>query len=180
MPAYAERVTRGMTKKRSCVNLLSDRRREWFNDVKTVLQSFTNLNDLASVGFVTNFTTPTVKKATIGSAIDCVEQLGFRRFWKLGFHMLRSLCGAYIRHTDGYPCLLAGLMHDAPSKCTASFAVFKEHVEAYEAACARTEPPIVNVVKRCPLQSTPMRLAAKLAKAGTFKVPPCLLHPMHI
>lgn len=135
---------------------------------------FTSCGDIATLsqcGFLTDFTHPKVAAAQLGSDLDEIELASFARFWRLIYHSMRACVLGNLRYTNGFPCVMAGMLHSTPSRAAERLAYFRDCEAAYQAALARTESTIKAIVTRSPMQSTPVRWAAKFAKSGDFKDP---------
>lgn len=127
----------------------------------------TDLVELEKCGFITDFSD--LKGTCLGSPTEVAEHASFARFWKIAFHVMRSLILANLRHTDGLPYMLAGMLDDRHSCSSRRLKEFGKIVDAFEEASKRTEPAVAAAVNRSQLQTTAMKLASLFAKAGQYK-----------
>lgn len=90
-------------------------------------------------------------------------------YWKLALNVIAVRASSMSRHTAGFPCLLAGLLHPEEAKVNATWQTFRELVEAFEVASARSEDKTCQMVASSPLGASVMQFAVRFAKAGQWK-----------
>jgi hypothetical protein len=90
-------------------------------------------------------------------------------YWKLAWNVIATRASSMSRHTAGFPCMLAGLLHPEEAKANTTWQTFKELVEAFEVAGTKTQEKTCQIVASSPLGSTVMQFAVKFAKAGQWE-----------
>jgi hypothetical protein len=143
-------------------------------DLSGMMTMTSDLGELSRCGFTTRFAGADIEMLKIGCARDTIEQEEFEKFWKLCFQLMRSFIVTCAGYTDGFPCMLAALLHKNASVVSARLGRFQKLMEAYHWAATKTGDTITTVIKRSPMQTTSVQYAAKFAESSKYKEPAIL------
>lgn len=136
--------------------------------MKDVVKVASNLVELERLGLDVDFSA----KQHIGlepqSVQVSIQDNVMASYWRLVLGVLSVRSGSMVRHTCGFPCSLAGLLHADPEKSQASWSQFKLLVESFEAASQRSEALVAKAVRESTLQGTTMKWAVKFAEGGKW------------
>eukprot|EP00971_Amphidinium_carterae_P327318 6458613-Amphidinium_carterae.1 len=124
---------------------------------------------LEHVGFLPDFKSKSLPDHVMAAMVEDQDNL-MKVYWRLTYSVMKCRASSMIRHTNGFPQCLAGLLHEDPEKVLQSMAMLRSMAEAYEEAVEMSDGKISALVKRCPMNLSVMRLATKLARAGGWKV----------
>ena len=68
----------------------------------------------------------------------------------LAWNVIATRASSMCRHTAGFPCMLAGLLHPEEAKANATWQTSKELVEAFEAAGTKSQEKLCQIVASSP------------------------------
>lgn len=103
-----------------------------------------------------------------GNHIVWDNAMMMQELWKMIFCITRARATSMSRYSDECPGLLAGMVHTDGAIVRHTLQVFKQHVEAYRAACSKTGRFLQDAVRRHPLSGTAVRFAEAFAAAASF------------
>eukprot|EP00971_Amphidinium_carterae_P336236 6472487-Amphidinium_carterae.1 len=122
--------------------------------------------ELEHCGFRVAFSKKHVEEEELKQIVD-VENSMMASMWRLCFCIMRARVSSMVRHTNGFPQRLAGMLH--PTKAHQTLDLLKDMHVAYEEAKDVAHGGVQALVRRSPLSLCHMRLARKLGQSGNWQ-----------
>ena len=143
----------------------------------------TEFVDLKRAGVIVDYPETKLENLSDTSPLVSYQDGIWKTLWRMTFNILRTRSSTLIRHGDGLPASLAGMLHDNEELVMEKVREFRSAVEAFEEAATKVHisSSVKSMVHESPLNITGMQWCIRFCRAGQWGPPtPQLRRLLHV